>query len=94
MIPFFFGVTDDGTPVIWPVNAPAAVETMAQRFIDRGGRYVITDASATHIRVAAVVEGYDNRAHELTSEFAARSAANEAVDRLVEDSVRLISPVH
>jgi hypothetical protein len=96
MIPFLYAVTDDGNTVeVMEIDAPAELEALAHGFINRGGRYIITDHSdPLAVRIAAVVEGVNGGICELTSEMAVRGSEQNTVARLIFDSVRLIAPVN
>jgi hypothetical protein len=94
MIPFLFIVLDETIPILMPVERTPDIEAMAHGFMDRGGRYLVTEYTMEYIRIAAVVAGKDDSIHELTSEIAKRGTAVAMIDRLICDSVRLTLPVH
>jgi len=94
MIPFLYGIVDDEIQVL-EITASAELEVLAHSFINRGGRYIVTDSpDPMAVRMSAVVEGHNGGVHELTSEMAARGGDINTVARLIIDSVRLMAPVN
>lgn len=92
MIPFIY-VHRDGA-CVKEIERPIDIQIMADSFIHRGGRYLITLFEDDVVQLQAVVQGHDGEPFALNTQAAPNGIMLPfAVDRLVRESVRRLEMV-
>lgn len=92
MIPFIY-VHADGA-CVKQIERPIDVQVLADSFINRGGRYLITLFADDVVQLQAVVKGWQGEPHTVASQAAPNGIMLPfAVDRLVRESVRQLDAV-
>lgn len=92
MIPFIY-VHRDGA-CVKEIERSIDIQILADSFIARGGRYLITLFADDVVQLQAVVQGFDGEPYTLTSQAAPNGVMLPfAVDRLVRESVRQLDMV-
>lgn len=92
MIPFIY-VFADGQ-VVQQIDRPIDIQVLADSFIARGGRYVITLFTDDLVEARAVVLGLDGQPFPVASQTAPNGPLLlGAIDRLVKESVQKLDMV-
>lgn len=92
MIPFIY-VHADGA-CVKEIDRPIDVQVLADSFINRGGRYLITLFTDDVVQLQAVVQGLPGEPHTLATQCVPNGPLMlGAVDRLVRESVRQLEQV-
>lgn len=92
MIPFIY-VHADGA-CVKQIERPIDIQVLADSFINRGGRYLITLFEDDVVQLQAVVKGHDGEPFTLNSQAAPNGVMlPSAVDRLVRESVQRLDQV-
>lgn len=93
MIPFIY-VFADGQ-VVQQIDRPIDIQVLADQFIHRGGRYVITMFEDGVVQAQAVVMGHEGRPHPLATQRCPNGPLLlGAVDRLVRESIEKLDLLH
>lgn len=92
MIPFIY-VYRDGA-CVKQIDRPIDVQVLADSFIARGGRYLITLFEDDVVQLQAVVKGHDGEPFTMNTQTAPNGIMlPAAVDRLVRESVQRLDMV-
>lgn len=92
MIPFIY-VHRDGA-CVKQIERPIDIQVLADSFIARGGRYLITLFADDVVQLQAVVKGHDGEPFTMNTQAAPNGIMVPfAVDRLVRESVRQMDMV-
>ncbi len=93
MIPFIYVYANPSGAglgqCVQTIDRPAEIQALADNFIIRGGRYVITKFVDDVVQIQAVVLGLDERPHPIATQTAPDGPLLPgAIDRLVRESIR------
>jgi len=94
MIPFIYVYANGShlSQVVTEIDRPAEIQLLADNFIARGGRYVITKFVDDTVQAQAVVLGLDDKPHPLATQVCPDGPLLlGAIDRLVRESVQKLN---
>jgi hypothetical protein len=92
LIPFIY-VHADGA-CVKEIERPIDVQVLADSFINRGGRYLLTLFVDDVVQLQAVVKGFNDEPHTIAVQTAPHGPLMlGAIDRLVRESVKQLDQV-